>query len=468
MGIVKKIVLFFLVFGMLQGTVFSYEDVSRSFGDAEVVYVAPDGSDTNDGSIHKPLATMAAARNLVCKINTDKDIYVVFRGGTYSQQETVKFNSSDSGENGKKIVYMSYPGEEAVFNGGIKITDWQMYKDGIFVADVDVENFRELYVDGKRQTRAGTKLIQGLGFDENQNSIVVLTDDLPQHITNQDCLETMNTYNWRQYWLPVERVFKEGNYTKIYYDKEEIQTYTSRFNFEWTGQTYIRIENALEFLDEEGEWYFDKYKKRLYYKPEAGVDINNSEVYVPVIEKFIDIKGESCDKPVENIEIRNLTFLYGGWTYPSEGGYCSVQATSVVREDGGAYAAMTPGHIELNYANNITFSGNTMAHMAATGLNAETAVFNSNITGNVFYDIGASAVTVGSTKHNLENRSKEIPDNITVDNNVIRWAGVGYYGAPGITYYYTINSQILHNDIQNVPYSGISLICFGASATNEL
>ena len=49
MGIVKKIVLFFLVFGMLQGTVFSYEDVSRSFGDAEVVYVAPDGSDTNDG-----------------------------------------------------------------------------------------------------------------------------------------------------------------------------------------------------------------------------------------------------------------------------------------------------------------------------------------------------------------------------------------------------------------------------------
>ncbi len=458
MGIIKRAASVLLAFAMLHGTVLAYDNISDTFDDADVIYVAPDGSDTGDGSIGQPLATMKAARDMARKITANKDIYVVFRGGSYTVRETVEFSSSDSGKNGNKIVYISYPGEQAVFNGGIKITGWQFYKDGIFAAEVDdAENFRELYVDGKRQPRAATKLLQGIGFDENQTSVKVLTSDLPEQITNQDCLETMNTYKWRQYWLPVERVFKEGNYTKLYYDEAEIQTYTSRFNFEWTGETYFRLENALEFLDEEGEWYFDKYEKKLYYKPESGTDITKSEVYAPVIEKFIDIKGDGFDNPIENFEIRNLTFLYGGWTYPSEGGYCSVQATSVVGENGGAYAAMTPGHIEVNYAKNFTFSGNTVAHMAVTGLNVENAVSNSNISGNVFYDIGASAVTVGSTKHDQADRIREIPDNISTDNNIIRYAGMGYYGAPGITYYYTTNSSIVHNDIENTTYSGVSI-----------
>lgn len=458
MGAIKRMMSALLAVAGLQCAAVSYasDSTEQLFGDAVVIYVSPGGSDKNNGTLEKPLATMKGARDAVRKINTDKEIYVVFRDGEYTARETVEFTSADSGKN--KVVYMSYPGENAVFNGGVRVREWQFYKDGIYTAEVEAaENFRELYVDGKRQPRAATKLVQGMGFDENQTAVKVLTSDLPEHITNQDCLETMNTYKWRQYWLPIERVFKEGNYTKLYYDTKEIQTYTSRFNFEWTGETYFRVENALEFLDEEGEWYFDKYEKRLYYKPEAGTDITQSEIYAPIVEKFIDIRGESINEPIENLEIRNMTFLYGGWTYPAEGGYCSVQATSVVHEDGGAYAKMTPGHIEVNYAKNFVFSGNTMAHMAVVGLNAENAVFDTAISGNVFYDIGASAVTVGSTKHSLDDRIKEIPDNITTDNNIIRYTGMGYFGAPGITYYYTTNSKIVHNDIQNATYSGISI-----------
>ncbi len=460
MSIIKRIISALTVFTMVQGAVSVLTAVQADalFENAEIIYVAPGGNDKNSGTEKKPLATFEGARNMVRQIDTDKDIYVVFRGGTYNVRETVELNNQDSGRNGKRVIYTSYPEENAVFSGGEKISGWKPYKDGIFVADVPgLENFRELYADGKRQTRAATKFISGLGFDENQTALIVLTSDLPSYIKNQDCLETMNTYNWRQYWLPVERVFREGNYTKIYYDKDEIQTYTSRFNFEWSGKSYIKLENALEFLDEDGEWYFDKYEKKLYYKPEQGMNINSAEIYVPVIEKFIDIRGKSVDDPVKNLEIQNLTFLYAGWTYPSEGGYCSVQATSVVRENGGAYAEMTPGHIEVNYARDIKFSGNTMAHLAAVALNAENAVFDSFVSANVFYDIGASAVTLGSTKHDNSVRCVEIPDNVVVDSNVIRYAGMGYYGAPGIAYYFTTNSKILHNDIQNVPYSGISL-----------
>ena len=212
------------------------------------------------------------------------------------------------------------------------------------------------------------------------------------------------------------------------------------------------LENAFEFLDKEGEWYFDKYEKKLYYKPIAGTDINKSEVYAPIAEKFIEINGEGVSNCVENIEFHNLKFLYAGWLKPAEDGYCSVQASSMVT-DSGAYGAMTPGHIEANFARNIRFEGNVIAHTATTAINFENGVYNSEIKANVFYDIGNAAVTVGSSKHNSSTRQGEIPDHISVNNNVIRFTGMGYYGAAGITYYYTTHSEIVHNDIQNTTYS---------------
>ena len=459
MRLLRKIIAAIVALAMLPCIAFVQgEEVNTNpFGDADVIYVSPKGNDKGDGTIESPLATMDAARKLARTFSKGKDVYVVFRGGTYTVRDSVKFGVADSGEDKGRVIYTSYPGEEAVFNGAEKVSGWTLYKDGIYVADVkEAENFRELYVDGVRMQRATTEPIQGMGFDDNQTALIVMTKDLPQNIKNQDCIETLNSYNWRQYWLPVNRLFKEGNYTKVYYDSAPIRRYTSKFNFEWNAKTYLMLENAFEFLDKEGEWYFDKYEKKLYYKPIAGTDINKSEVYAPIAEKFIEINGEGVSNCVENIEFHNLKFLYAGWLKPAEDGYCSVQASSMVT-DSGAYGAMTPGHIEANFARNIRFEGNVIAHTATTAINFENGVYNSEIKANVFYDIGNAAVTVGSSKHNSSTRQGEIPDHISVNNNVIRFTGMGYYGAAGITYYYTTHSEIVHNDIQNTTYSGISL-----------
>ena len=320
MKLLKRITAVFLAVTMLPCVVFAQgEEFSENpFGDATVIFVSPNGSDKGDGTIDSPLATMDAARKMARTYSKNKDVYVVFRGGTYTVRDSVKFDVGDSGKETGKVIYTSYPGEEAIFNAGEKVTGWTHYKDGIYVADVkEAENFREFYVDGVRQPRA-SEYVQGFGFDENQKSVSVLTDALPETITNQDCLETLNTYKWRQYWLPVERLFKEGAYTKIYYDTTPIQIYTSKFNFEWDAKTYIRIENAIEFLNEEGEWYFDKYKKKVYYMPPAGTDINKCEVYVPVAEKFIEFQGEGVSNCVQYLEFRDLKFIYAGYTKTSE------------------------------------------------------------------------------------------------------------------------------------------------------
>ncbi len=90
-----------------------------------IVYVSPTGNDANDGSEAAPLATMKGARDKVRQIKSAgmpaNGITVVFRGGSYPWTEELQFTEEDSGTADGKIVYRSYPGEKAVFEGGIKI-----------------------------------------------------------------------------------------------------------------------------------------------------------------------------------------------------------------------------------------------------------------------------------------------------------------------------------------------------------
>ncbi len=90
-----------------------------------VIYVAPNGNDSNDGSEASPLATLKGARDKVRSIKAsgfpEKGITVYFRGGEYRWSETVEFTDADSGTQSGKIVYASYPGETAVFTGGVRI-----------------------------------------------------------------------------------------------------------------------------------------------------------------------------------------------------------------------------------------------------------------------------------------------------------------------------------------------------------
>ena len=63
-------------------------------------YVSPRGSDANEGSLEKPLATFEAARDKVRsfkKSNPGVPITVYFRAGKYYLPEPVVFKAKDTG-----------------------------------------------------------------------------------------------------------------------------------------------------------------------------------------------------------------------------------------------------------------------------------------------------------------------------------------------------------------------------------
>ena len=94
--------------------------------------------------------------------------------------------------------------------------------------------------------------------------------------------------------------------------------------------TPIYIENALELLDEPGEWYLDRPAKTVYYMPRQGEDMTNAEVIVPAVEKLVELRG-TLDRPVHNIRFEGLTFQHGGWLLPNKIGFVDVQANFLLK-----------------------------------------------------------------------------------------------------------------------------------------
>ena len=71
--------------------------------DSNALIVAPNGSDSNPGTLSQPILTLAHAQTLV-RSASDKTVYL--RAGTYAQTVTLQLTSSDSGE-----TWSTYPGD---------------------------------------------------------------------------------------------------------------------------------------------------------------------------------------------------------------------------------------------------------------------------------------------------------------------------------------------------------------------
>ena len=84
-------------------------------------YVAPEGADTNPGTIASPFKSLQHARDVVRSANANMtgDIYVYLRGGSYPVSSTIEFGPGDSGTNGHRVIYAAYPNEAPVLEGGV-------------------------------------------------------------------------------------------------------------------------------------------------------------------------------------------------------------------------------------------------------------------------------------------------------------------------------------------------------------
>lgn len=129
-----------------------------------------------------------------------------------------------------------------------------------------------------------------------------------------------------------------------------------------------------------------------------------------------------------------------------------------------------PGSIQVSAAHDITFQNGSLvaimggigiandanAHTSAVGLGAS----NIEISGMNFLQTGANAITLGGIKadahHPSDDRMKSKDNRIL--ENIFKEVAVTVTSGVPILVTYTIRTQVIHNDISDVPYSGI---CYG-------
>jgi hypothetical protein len=417
--------------------------------DVGAMYVSPNGGRT-DCSVSNP-CSLTMARDRVRSLNSahgmSTDITVYLRNGIYTLNGTFALTPADSGTNGHTVHYKAYPGENPVISGGTTVTGWSLYdtNQGIYRAWTGggIE-FRQLYVNGKRAIRArGADNPHGF-----QQDVAGFTDIDPamQGWSNQQDIEIVGFNEWRSFRCPVAGI--SGTTMSL---QNPCWSNSSGAYQPDDGFTKVSwIENSYELLDEPGEWYLDHHSGYLYYKPAPNENPDLEEFIYPRLQSLVSFHGTD-QAQIKNISFSGITFTHATWLTPSSAtGYGDLQAGFHFVGTGGTLEK-TPAAVEVTHASSITFAGNTFVHLGGAGLTIAEASTNIHIIGNRFEDISSSGIQLGDINPNL------ISTHSIIRNNVIIGIGREYHDGVGIFAGYVQGAIIEHNELRDLPYSGISI-----------
>ncbi len=458
---------------LLLATVFCVLTSTAALAEVQAtMHVAPDGNDQHPGTEAKPLATLERARDTVRTLTKDMtgDIVVVLHGGVYPIEKTLVFEAADSGKEGHNVIYKAQDGQTPILSGGKAVVGWRKGDKGIFSAPAPIADFRQLYVDGVRATRARGDVPAGLESlgDKGYSTTDVAMADWHNPSDLEFCYQTI----WANSRCKVQSIARDGDRAIItmlqpYFAQTRAKEGVQLDNH--SGGKIVGIENALELLDEPGEWYLDRKAKTVYYMPRPGEDMAKVQVIVPAVERLVELRG-MLDKPVENIHFAGITFAYGSWLEPNRIGLSDVQANfrmdskHPMERDGTLTAVhnehiKTPSNIVCHTAKSIRFDRCTFTKMGAGAIDVECGSQDNTISGCHFYDISSSAVQIGDVlrdDHHPDDIRKIVKNNSVVDC-YIHDCGVEYADAVGIFAGYTEGTVLAHNEITSLPYSGISM-----------
>src|SRR6201991_690970 len=350
---------------------------------AAEIWVAPNGNDNDAGTKEAPMATVGAALRKAResrRLGELNGIHIILRGGEYVLTEPVFVRPEDSG-----VVIEAAAGEEPVLSGGVDVKGWRKVKGkGYWEADLPVVggrwlSFRQLWVDGRKGVRARDEAMNRiLDVDKKNKLIWVPAAGAGVKLAAAGQLEMVIHQMWAIAVLRVKTIDRVGDRLKLSFWEPESHI---EFEHPWpapvmysahkqNGNSAYFLTNALELLDQPGEWYADVQKGKVYYWPREGEDLRTAAVVAPSLTKLVEIQG-TIDRPVHHVRFTGIGFSYASWMRPSEQGHVPLQAGMFLLDayklkipgtpdkkglENQAWIGRPPGAIEVAYAGHIQFS----------------------------------------------------------------------------------------------------------------
>jgi len=457
--------------GALTGT---FSSVPTAAAAATVTFTAsPTGTGTTCSTAAPCSLTTAKQQVEAVTSTAGANIVVVLDGGTYPLTQTLAFNSAngDSAPAGYTVTYEAATGATPVLSGGESVTGWTETSgtSGIWEASVPAGTAaRQLYVNGVRANVASgavpTTLTQtSTGYTASSTALDSWSD-----VTGAQFVYNVS---WTEMMCGIASVSGET----ITMQEPCFQNSTLK-PYGVNASIPTAMQNAEELLTQPGQWDLNTSTNTIYYMPREGQTMSTATAVIPNLQTLVSGTGTEAD-PLTGLAFQGISFEYGGWTAPSgTNGYSEVQAdvtldgTNAYEDQGTCtvysttspgtcpYGAwdLTPGNVVFDHTSGLSITGSTFDHLGASGLQLGQDVDNSTIQGNVFTDISANGLEIGNVADADPTDTALQPVGNTISDNWVHNVAVQYTGGVGIFQGYTRNDVIEYNQVNDVPYSGIS------------
>jgi len=433
-------------------------------------YVSPNGNDSNPGTKEKPFSSLEwakiAVQNSIQK-NKDVEHTIYMADGFYEIENPVIFDSKYFSDD-NRLTIKALEEENPIISGGIRLRGWQKNDAGFWVVDLPKKenekwNPRELFVGGKRGIRARFPntdylRVKKAGEDRRTNFFFEKGDfPIPENVNG---VELVLLHDWSISRIGVLDIDSQNN--KLTAVDSIGAKNPLFFNIDhWEENPRYFLENAIEFLDADYEWFLDIKEQKMYLKLSETLDPENLEIVVPYSNGLISMVGDE-NNPIKNIHFEGITFRHCNWGIPKLG-YCGVQACYFDARPLNGWKEV-PAAVKAEWAENCTFENCSFENLGTSGLWFSTGCKSCSVKNADFYDISANGIMIGEGRDRFIDGEvwwKVAPEQValgnTIENCIIEKCGTQFFGAIGIWCGFTAETTIRNNELSDLPYSGISI-----------
>ncbi len=426
-------------------------------------YVSPAGDDKNVGSLEKPFASIPRAKAEVARrraAGAKGDLTVWIRDGVYRLRQALVFGPGDGGTAGSQVKYSAYQGEQVTVSGGRVLSGWTVGKDGawrVSLPEVKAGKwaFRTLFVNGLRRNPArfpnqGYLRVAEVGEDK-RTSFTVKAGELPAGAMIAGA-ELVFLHDWSISRIPIASYDEKTRVMKMATRVGPRAKHYRMDHYEPHPRYYL--EGSASFLDRAGEWYLDRESGELSYLPMPGESMENTQVVAPFSKGLVKAAG-TAEQPLENLWFHRINFEHAAWR-GALAAYAAGQAG--FHEESTAEAKNWTRNpisaaIDFEYLEGGGMVGGRVAHMEGSGVWIGAGCRGGRVEGMTITDIAGNGLMVGVTS----SAPGLAAEKIQVKGNLIEACGRRYFGSIGIWVGMANHTQILHNEVRQMPYTGVSV-----------
>jgi hypothetical protein len=375
---------------------------------------------------------------------------------------------------GQQDSYVRWIG--GAISGGVPVSGWRRWSvapcagcGSVWVADLPpgTAAARQLWVGGVRANRTQMRFPQGsatktsAGIATSVGAAWTRAKAIEMvYAGNQYCLgaplrkpSSPNFFTWHR--LPVESI----------HPSEIVLSATALSHIPLVPRQAelglpCWVENVFELLGDNvtgraGDYYHDVPAQKLYYISPAAP----TRAILPQSTALATLMNTT------NTSFVNTTFSDTTWLF-GEDGYTQIQAGCTNRKDRLRAAPKdwdpattclpTPAAVQVQTSVGISFDSCIFRNLGTSGVHFWRGAHDNAIRRSTFVDLSASAVLFGSVDTYNISVLRQQDAGLSVVDCTIHNVGHEYPGNCGITAFYSRGLRLLHNEIYNIPYSGIS------------